>query len=115
MGVAGHRRRPLRRRAERARALARRRRVRNVIWKRGEFEKLPIRDAAVDVALLSQALHHAHDPAAPWPKRRGSSSRADACWCSTCASTTRNGSARSSAIAARLPDDELRRMLRAAG
>ena len=48
---------------ERAKALARRRRVSNVIWKRGELEKLPIKDDAVDVALLSQALHHAHDPA----------------------------------------------------
>lgn len=48
---------------ERARALARRRRVGNVIWKRGELERLPIRDASVDVALLSQALHHAGDPA----------------------------------------------------
>jgi SAM-dependent methyltransferase len=48
---------------KRARALAARRRVRNVIWKRGELERLPIRDAAVDVALLSQALHHAQDPA----------------------------------------------------
>jgi ArsR family transcriptional regulator len=48
---------------KRARALASRRRVRNVIWKRGELERLPIRDAAVDLALLSQALHHAHDPA----------------------------------------------------
>lgn len=47
---------------KRARALATRRRVRNVIWKRGELERLPIRDAAVDVALLSQALHHAKDP-----------------------------------------------------
>jgi SAM-dependent methyltransferase len=47
----------------RARALARRRRVTNIIWKRGEIEKLPIRDGAVDVALLSQALHHADDPA----------------------------------------------------
>jgi ArsR family transcriptional regulator len=37
--------------------------VSNVIWKKGELEKLPIRDAAVDVAMLSQALHHAHDPA----------------------------------------------------
>ena len=34
-----------------------------MIWKRGELEKLPIRDATVDVALLSQALHHAADPA----------------------------------------------------
>ena len=48
---------------ERARALARRRRVSNVVWKRGELEKLPIRDATVDVALLSQALHHAAIPA----------------------------------------------------
>ncbi len=47
----------------RARGLARRRRVSNVIWKRGELEKLPVADAAVDVALLSQALHHAHNPA----------------------------------------------------
>ena len=48
---------------KRAKALARRRRVSNVIWKKGELEKLPIRDAAVDVAMLSQALHHAHNPA----------------------------------------------------
>jgi SAM-dependent methyltransferase len=47
---------------QRARGLARRRRVANVIWKRGALEKLPIRDATVDVALLSQALHHAHHP-----------------------------------------------------
>ena len=47
---------------ERARALAKRRRVRNIIWKRGELEKLPLRDASVDVALLSQALHHAAHP-----------------------------------------------------
>jgi ArsR family transcriptional regulator len=47
----------------RAKALARRRRISNVIWKKGELEKLPMPDAAVDVAMLSQALHHAHDPA----------------------------------------------------
>jgi SAM-dependent methyltransferase len=47
----------------RARALARRRRVTNVIWKKGELEKLPMRDASVDVAMLSQALHHAQHPA----------------------------------------------------
>jgi SAM-dependent methyltransferase len=35
----------------------------NVVWKRGELEKLPLDDASVDVALLSQALHHAADPA----------------------------------------------------
>jgi SAM-dependent methyltransferase len=48
----------------RARAMARRRRVGNVEWKRGELEKLPLADASVDVALLSQALHHAADPGA---------------------------------------------------
>lgn len=48
---------------ERARELAQRRRVSNVIWKRGELEQLPIKDAQVDVALLSQALHHARNPA----------------------------------------------------
>jgi ArsR family transcriptional regulator len=48
---------------KRARALATRRRVRNIIWKKGSLERLPIRDASVDVALLSQALHHAADPA----------------------------------------------------
>jgi ArsR family transcriptional regulator len=48
---------------ERARAQATRRRVRNIVWRRGELERLPIRDASVDVALLSQALHHAESPA----------------------------------------------------
>jgi SAM-dependent methyltransferase len=48
---------------KRARALARRRRVSNVIWKRGELDRLPMRDGSVDVALLSQALHHAQNPA----------------------------------------------------
>lgn len=47
----------------RARALASRRRVTNVIWKRGELEALPLKDASVDVAMFSQALHHAADPA----------------------------------------------------
>ena len=47
----------------RAKALARRRRVSNVIWKKGELEKLPMKDASVDIAMLSQALHHAHDAA----------------------------------------------------
>jgi ubiquinone/menaquinone biosynthesis C-methylase UbiE len=48
---------------KRARALARRRKVRNVTWRRGEIERVPIKDASVDVAVLSQALHHATDPA----------------------------------------------------
>jgi ArsR family transcriptional regulator len=47
----------------RARALAQRRRISNVIWKRGELEHVPIGDEQVDVAMLSQALHHAEQPA----------------------------------------------------
>jgi SAM-dependent methyltransferase len=48
---------------ERARALARRRGVRNITWRRGEIERIPLRDGSVDLAILSQALHHAADPA----------------------------------------------------
>src|SRR5215510_7211834 len=44
----------------RARALARRRRISNVVWKKGDLDRLPIADDAVDVVMLSQALHHAH-------------------------------------------------------
>ena len=47
---------------ERARALAARRHVGNVQWKKGDLAHLPLHDASVDVALLSQALHHAVDP-----------------------------------------------------
>ena len=46
----------------RGKALAARRKVSNIKWKRGDLERLPIPDASVDVALLSQALHHAGDP-----------------------------------------------------
>jgi ArsR family transcriptional regulator len=46
----------------RARALARKRHITNVTWKRGDIERLPIEGASVDVALLSQALHQAPDP-----------------------------------------------------
>lgn len=46
----------------RAKALAKRRNVANIAWKRGELEALPLADASVDVAVLSQALHHAADP-----------------------------------------------------
>jgi len=46
---------------ERAKALAKRRRVANVQWKKGDLARLPLRDASMDVALLSQALHHAAD------------------------------------------------------
>ena len=48
---------------KRARALAERRGVKNITWKRGDMEKLPLEDASVDIALLSQALHHAVNPA----------------------------------------------------
>jgi SAM-dependent methyltransferase len=47
---------------EKARQTAKRRRVKNVEWTRGELESLPLDDESVDVALLSQALHHADDP-----------------------------------------------------
>lgn len=46
----------------RARALARRRGLANVTWKRGDIERLPIEAASVDVALLSQALRQAVHP-----------------------------------------------------
>ena len=48
---------------DRARALARRRRVDNIEWRQGELEAVPLADASVDLTLLSQALHHAADPA----------------------------------------------------
>jgi len=47
---------------KRAKALADRRGVENITWKRGDMEKLPLPDASVDIALLSQALHHAASP-----------------------------------------------------
>ena len=47
---------------DRARSLASRRRVTNVQWKKGDLARLPLRDASVDVSLLSQALHHAVNP-----------------------------------------------------
>jgi ArsR family transcriptional regulator len=47
---------------ERAKGLAERRRVSNIEWKKGDLARLPLRDSAVDVALLSQSLHHASDP-----------------------------------------------------
>jgi ArsR family transcriptional regulator len=45
-----------------ARAMAARRRVKNITWKRGDLERLPLRAASVDIAILSQALHHAERP-----------------------------------------------------
>ena len=46
----------------RARALATRRKVRNIVWKRGALEHVPLADDSVDLVLLSQALHHAEKP-----------------------------------------------------
>jgi SAM-dependent methyltransferase len=46
----------------RAKALAGRKKCSNITWKKGELEKLPIDDGVMDVALLSQALHHATEP-----------------------------------------------------
>ncbi len=46
----------------RAKQLARRKHAK-IEWKRGELEQLPLKDASVDVAVLSQALHHAASPA----------------------------------------------------
>lgn len=48
---------------DRARGLAARRKLRNITWKRGDLERLPIRDEAIDIALLSQTLHHVERPA----------------------------------------------------
>ena len=48
---------------QRGRELAARRKVSNITWKTGDLETLPLDDESVDVALLSQALHHAEDPA----------------------------------------------------
>jgi ArsR family transcriptional regulator len=54
----------------RAGAMAARRKITNIVWKRGELENLPLADASVDVALLSQALHHVTDPAAALAEAR---------------------------------------------
>jgi ubiquinone/menaquinone biosynthesis C-methylase UbiE len=48
----------------RAKALAARKRLTNITWKKGELEAVPIDNGTMDVAILSQALHHAADPAA---------------------------------------------------
>jgi ubiquinone/menaquinone biosynthesis C-methylase UbiE len=47
---------------ERAKALAVRRQISNVDWRKGDLSRLPLRDHSHDVALLSQSLHHASDP-----------------------------------------------------
>jgi SAM-dependent methyltransferase/biotin operon repressor len=47
---------------ERAKELAARRKLRNIVWKRGELEHVPLKNASMDIVLLSQALHHAGEP-----------------------------------------------------
>ena len=47
---------------DRGRELAKRRKLRNITWKRGDIERVPIDDASMDIVLLSQALHHAEHP-----------------------------------------------------
>jgi ArsR family transcriptional regulator len=46
----------------RGRDLAKRRKLTNITWKRGELERVPIKGATMDLVLLSQALHHAERP-----------------------------------------------------
>ena len=46
----------------RARSLAGDRGIENVEWRRGEIEELPLESGMADLAVLSQALHHADDP-----------------------------------------------------
>ena len=46
----------------RAKALAARKKCANITWKKGELEQLPIDSQTMDVALFSQALHHADQP-----------------------------------------------------
>jgi ArsR family transcriptional regulator len=54
----------------RGRELAKRRKLTNITWKRGELERLPVKDASIDIALLSQALHHAERPDAALSEAR---------------------------------------------
>jgi len=46
----------------RARSLAESKGARNIAYRKGDIEDLPLEDGSVDVALLSQALHHAKEP-----------------------------------------------------
>ena len=44
------------------RGVARKQKVRNLEYRRGDLEALPLDDESIDVALLSQSLHHAPHP-----------------------------------------------------
>ena len=46
----------------RAKSIARAKGVNSIVWKKGDIEDLPLDTGSVDVALLSQALHHAKEP-----------------------------------------------------
>ncbi|MDQ6677169.1 MAG: metalloregulator ArsR/SmtB family transcription factor [Acidobacteriota bacterium] len=48
--------------ADYGRELARAHGVKNLDYRQGDLEELPIEDAAVDVAFFSQSLHHAQHP-----------------------------------------------------
>jgi len=54
----------------RAKAMADRRKVKNIVWRRGTLERLPLKDRSIDVALFSQALHHADPPEAALEEAR---------------------------------------------
>jgi ArsR family transcriptional regulator len=47
---------------EQGKLLAARRRVSNIDWKKGDLARLPLRESSIDLALLSQSLHHAGEP-----------------------------------------------------
>jgi ubiquinone/menaquinone biosynthesis C-methylase UbiE len=47
---------------EYGRELARKHGVKNLEYRKGDIEEVPIRDATVDLAFFSQALHHAQHP-----------------------------------------------------
>ena len=63
MGEARDRGRSIGRRAGARQGARGAQEVANITWKKGELEKLPIESGSMDVALLSQALHHAAEPA----------------------------------------------------
>ena len=84
---------------QRAKELAQRRGVKNIRWKRGDMEKLPLDSASVDVALLSQACTMPHIQRVRPPRRRAYCGPEDAFWSWISANTIKNGFAIASAIA----------------
>lgn len=48
---------------QKARKLAKKHHAANISWKHGKLEKLPLKSAAFDVALMAQVLHSVTDPA----------------------------------------------------